>query len=213
MAQLRFYYGTMGSGKSTMALQIHHNLVHRNQRGVLCTRLSRADAQVSSRLGVAQDALEVESDIDLYDVCRSIVVSTGRLDYLVCDEVSFYEPEQVEQMARIVDDLGADIYAFGLLSDFRGKLFPGTARMMELADERIEIRVESRCWCGAHATHNARLVNGHQVYDGDTVVVGDFDDGEAEISYDVLCRRHWIEGLDRSRQLPLMELRGLHERP
>ncbi|MEM9036884.1 MAG: thymidine kinase [Actinomycetota bacterium] len=203
MAQLRFYFGTMGSGKSTVALQIHHNLSTRNQRGLLCTRHSRDESRVASRLGVAQQALEVEPHIDLYDVARSIVVRRGRLDYLVCDEACFYEPEQVDQIARVVDELGSDVYAFGLLTDFRGKLFPATVRFLELADERIELRVESRCWCGAPATHNARLVNGHQVYDGDTVVVGDFDDGEAVIAYDVLCRKHWREGLDRARQAPL----------
>ncbi|MEM8904795.1 MAG: thymidine kinase [Actinomycetota bacterium] len=203
MAALRFYFGTMGSGKSTVALQIHHNLSSRNQRGLLCTRLSREESQVSSRLGVARQALEVEPDVDLYDVARSIVVQRGRLDYLVCDEACFYEPEQAEQLARVVDDLDSDVYAFGLLTDFRGQLFAATTRFLELADERIELRVESRCWCGEPATHNARLVNGHQVYDGDTVVVGDFDDGEAEIAYDVLCRRHWREGIERARQSPL----------
>lgn len=203
MAQLRFHYGTMGSGKSTVALQIHHNLSTRNQRGMLCTRHSRSSSQVASRLGVAQHALEVEAHIDLYDVARAIAVRRGGLDYLVCDEACFYEPEQVEQLARVVDELDSDVYAFGLLTDFRGRLFPATVRFLELADERIELRVESRCWCGQPATHNARLVNGHQVYDGDTVVVGDFDDGEAVVAYDVLCRRHWQEGLDRARQSPL----------
>jgi thymidine kinase len=111
----------------------------------------------------------------------------------VCDEAQFYEPEQVDQLARVVDELGADVHALGLLTDFRGRLFPGTARLLEVADERCELQVEARCWCGARATHNARLLDGTQVYDGDVVVVGDVA-SDAEVSYELLCRRHWLAG-------------------
>jgi len=83
--------------------------------------------------------------------------------------------------------------AFGLLTDFRGKLFPATARFLELADTRHELQVEARCWCGRPATHNARLVDGKQVYEGDVIVLGDIR-GAAEVSYELLCRRHWREG-------------------
>ena len=93
----------------------------------------------------------------------------------------------------MVDDLDADVHALGLLTDFRGRLFAGSARLLELADERVEVQVEARCWCGARATQNARLVDGRQVYDGDVVVVGDTDQ-EAEVSYELLCRRHWMAG-------------------
>ena len=99
----------------------------------------------------------------------------------------------MEQLARVVDELNADVHALGLLTDFRGKLFEGSARFMELADERQELQVEARCWCGARATQNARLVNGRQVYDGDVVVVGDTG-GDAEVVYELLCRRHWLSG-------------------
>ncbi|HEX2576356.1 MAG TPA: hypothetical protein VHK88_08410 [Aquihabitans sp.] len=117
----------------------------------------------------------------------------GAISYLVCDEAQFYEPEQVDQLARVVDELGADVHALGLLTDFRGRLFPGTARLLEVADERCELQVEARCWCGARATHNARLLDGTQVYDGDVVVVGDVA-SDAEVSYELLCRRHWLAG-------------------
>ena len=91
----------------------------------------------------------------------------------MCDEAQFYTPAQVEQLARVVDELGADVHALGLLTDFRGRLFEGSARFLELADERHELQVEARCWCGARATQNARLVDGRQVYDGEVIVVGD----------------------------------------
>ena len=193
MAALRFSFGTMGSGKSTLALQIHHNLSTRGLRGLLCTQLDRDGARVSSRLGVSATAVDVGAKLDLFDLAAGYVDQHGGLDYLVCDEAQFYTPEQAEELARVVDDLDADVHALGLLTDFRGRLFEGTARLLELADERIEIQVEARCWCGARATQNARVVDGRQVYDGDVVVVGDTD-REAEVSYDLLCRRHWMAG-------------------
>jgi thymidine kinase len=193
MAVLRFSFGTMGSGKSTLALQIHHNLSRRGLLGLLCTQLDRDGARVSSRLGVSAAAVDVGPKLDLFALAGGFRTQHGSLDYLVCDEAQFYAPAQVEQLARVVDELGADVHALGLLTDFRGRLFPGSARFLELADERHELQVEARCWCGARATQNARLVDGRQVYDGEVVVVGDTG-GDAEVSYELLCRRHWLSG-------------------
>ena len=197
---LRFSFGTMGSGKSTVALQIHHNLRRRGLRGLLVTQLDRASGVVSSRLGVSEEAVQVVPGMDLF----AYVEERMPLDYVVCDEAQFYEPAQVDQLARAVDELDVDVYAFGLLTSFQGLLFPGTARFLEVADERQEIQVEARCWCGARATHNARLVDGVQVYDGELKVVGNtVDPSEADqeklpvggdVSYELLCRRHWREG-------------------
>lgn len=193
MPLLRFSYGTMGSGKSTLALQIHHNLSTRGLRGLLCTRFDRDGARVSSRLGVSAAAVDVGPRLDLFELASRYRERHGALDYLVCDEAQFYAPAQVEQLCRVVDELGADVHALGLLTDFRGRLFEGSARFMELADERQELQVEARCWCGARATQNARLVDGRQVYDGDVVMVGDTG-GDAAVSYELLCRRHWLSG-------------------
>ncbi len=198
MGVLRFSYGTMGSGKSTLALQIHHNLSTRGLRGLLCTHLDREGAQVSSRLGVAAAAVDVGPKLDLHALAAQQVEHHGTLHYLVCDEAQFYAPEQADQLAQVVDEFGTDVHALGLLTDFRGRLFPATARFLEVADERCELQVEARCWCGARATHNARLVDGVQVYDGETVVIGDVealgDATPAAVSYELLCRRHWIAG-------------------
>ena len=193
MGVLRFSYGTMGSGKSTVALQIHHNLSSRGLRGLLCTQLDRDGAVVSSRLGVSAAAVDVGPKLDLFELAARYAEANGGLEYLVCDEAQFYTAAQVEQLSRVVDELNADVHAFGLLTDFRGKLFEGSARFLELADERQELQVEARCWCGARATQNARLVNGKQVYDGEVIVVGDTG-GDAEVSYELLCRRHWLRG-------------------
>jgi thymidine kinase len=192
---LRFAFGTMGSGKSTVALQIHHNLASCGLRGLLLTKLDRDASHVSSRLGVSAPAVEVEPDVDLYALARD----HPGLQYLVCDEAQFYTPEQCDQLSRVVDELGLDVYAFGLITDFRGLLFDGTKRLLEVADERVPMQVEARCWCGARATHNARLVNGTVVYEGEVVVVGDTSPADPalfgdSVTYRLLCRRHWRSG-------------------
>ena len=196
MATLRFSFGTMGSGKSTVALQIHHNLAGRDLYGLLLTSLDREGQQVSSRLGVAAPAIDVSDGTDLY----ALALAHWPIHYLVCDEAQFYSPEQCEQLGRVVDDLEVDVYAFGLITDFRGRLFDGTQRLLELADERNPLQVEARCWCGARATHNARVVNGDVVFEGETVMVGDTEElttpplfGDS-VRYELLCRRHFREG-------------------
>ena len=196
MAKLRFTFGTMGSGKSTQALQIHHNLRDRGLKTILTTQLDREEGQVSSRLGVSADAEVVDPATDLFELVRHRIDAWGRVDAVICDEAQFYDPVQCEQLARVVDDLEVDVYAFGLITSFQGELFPATARLLELADVRTEIQVEARCWCGERATYNARFVNGEQVVSGQLKVVGDTGgaDSEAEVSYDLLCRRHFMEG-------------------
>jgi thymidine kinase len=185
----------MGSGKSTLALQIHHNLAVRDRQGLLLTKLDRDGTQVTSRLGVSAPAVEVSPDIDLFELAQSRMP----LDFVVCDEVQFYSVAQCDQLARVADDLDVDVYAFGLITDFKGLLFEGTKRMLEVANERVEMQVEARCWCGSRATHNARVVNGVVVYEGETVVVGDTSDvatpmfGDV-VRYELLCRRHYVRG-------------------
>jgi thymidine kinase len=112
-----------------------------------------------------------------------------RIDYVICDEAQFYQPEQIEQLAKIVDGLSIDVFAFGILTDFRTSLFPGSARLVELADRVHTLQVEALCWCGARATHNARTQGGVMITEGEQVVVGDVTQGQ-EIAYEVLCRRH-----------------------
>jgi thymidine kinase len=148
MATLRFSFGTMGSGKSTMALQIHHNLADRDLYGLLLTKLDREGGQVTSRLGVAAEAVEVTAELDLY----RLAVDHWPIHYFVCDEAQFYSVEQCDQLGRVVDELGVDVFAFGLITDFRGLLFDGTKRLLEIADERVPMQVEARCWCGPPTT-------------------------------------------------------------
>ena len=105
MATLRFSFGTMGSGKSTMALQIHHNLASRDLYGLLLTTLDREGAQVTSRLGVHADAVEVLPDLDIY----KLAVDQWPLHYMVCDEAQFYSEAQCDQLAQAVDEIFSEV--------------------------------------------------------------------------------------------------------
>jgi thymidine kinase len=159
---------------------------------VLCTSNDRFPGQVSSRLGVAAPAVEVSDASDLYAVAAGDE-TRGPLDFIVCDEVQFYAPHHADRLADAVDDLALDVHAFGLLADFRGRLFPASIRFLELADERRELQLESLCWCGTRATHTARFIDGTRVWDGDAFAVGDLD-GSAGVTYELLCREHWRKG-------------------
>lgn len=180
----------MDSGKSTLALQTAHNHKSRGRSGLIFTNKDRAGTGViSSRLGLQSEALEVETDLDIHRLVVERLSMGERIDYIICDEAQFYQPIQIDQLAKIVDGLGIDVYAFGILADFRTKLFPGSARLVELADRVNTLQVEALCWCGSRATHNARTVNGVMVTEGEQVVVGDVGKSD-EIAYEVLCRRH-----------------------
>ena len=190
MAELIYYCGTMDSGKSTLALQTAHNHKSRGRGGLIFTSKDRAGSGViSSRLGLQTAAIEVEAGLDIHKMVVEKLSMGDRIDYIICDEAQFYESAQIDQLARVVDGLGIDVFAFGILADFRTKLFPGSARLVELADRVNTLQVEALCWCGARATHNARTVGGVMVVEGEQVVVGDVAPG-AEVAYEVLCRRH-----------------------
>jgi thymidine kinase len=198
VAELVFFNGTMDCGKSTLALQMHHNHAVRGRAGVIFTKLDRAGTAVlSSRLGLSTPAREVTDDLDLWEEVVGMATAGGRVDYLICDEAQFYTPSQVEQLARLVDEMGLDVFAFGITADFRATLFPGSQRLIELSDRVQELQVEALCWCGRRATHNARTENGEMVTEGEVIVVGDVEQGSAgsgtpspEVGYEVLCRRH-----------------------
>ncbi|MER6154520.1 thymidine kinase [Streptomyces sp. NPDC001868] len=190
MPELVFFSGTMDCGKSTLALQIEHNRSARGLQGMIFTRDDRAgEGKLSSRLGLVTDAVEVEDGQDLYAYLVDHLSKGRRADYVIADEAQFLAPEQIDQLARVVDDLALDVYAFGITTDFRSKLFPGSQRLVELADRVEVLQVEALCWCGARATHNARTIGGQMVVEGAQVVVGDVNQPD-DIGYEVLCRRH-----------------------
>jgi thymidine kinase len=188
----------MDCGKSTLALQMDHNHQARGRSGLIYTKLDRAGTDVlSSRLGLSTAAHEVSDDLDFWDAVVEQATNGLRVDYLICDEVQFYSPVHAEQLARVVDELGVDVFAFGITADFRTQLFPGSRRMIELADQVQVLQVQALCWCGRRATHNARVVGGVMVVEGEQVVVGDTKPGsETLVEYEVLCRRHFMRRMN-----------------
>lgn len=194
MAELNFYTGTMDCGKSTLALQMDHTHRARGRVGRIFTSHDRAgEGVVSSRLGLDAPAFEVDLDLNFWFLIVDELTQGAQIDYLICDEAQFYTSEQVNQLARIVDELSLDVFAFGILTDFRTNLFEGSRRFVELADHVHWLQVEALCWCGARGTHNARTEDGDMVTEGEVIVVGDVDEGYRPlptIGYEVLCRRH-----------------------
>lgn len=201
MAEFAYFTGPMDCGKSTLALQIDYTQATAGRLGRLFTSRDRAgEATISSRLGLQRPAVEVGAGFDFWDYVVGQLTGGMRIDYLICDESQFYTGKQIDQLARIVDDLGIDVTAVGIMTDFQTRLFPGSQRLVELCDRMETLQVSTLCWCGERATHNARTIDGVMVTEGDQVAVGntgrDEQTGE-EVAYEVLCRRHHRGGVTR----------------
>ncbi|GAA3464071.1 thymidine kinase [Saccharothrix longispora] len=193
--KLRFFFGPMDCGKSTLALQIDHNQARQGRSGLLLVRHDRSGTPtISSRMGLARNALEVHEDMDLCAVVRRRWAAGTRVDYVIVDEAQFLSPAQVDQLAELADDAQVEVYCFGLATDFRSTLFPGSRRLFELADELNAIQVEVLCWCGRAGRFNARVHDGEVVRAGDTVLVADTAVVAEEVRYQVLCRTHYRTG-------------------
>jgi len=193
-AHLKFFYGPMDCGKSTLALQIDHNHARQGRAGLLLTRHDRSgQPMITTRVGLRHDAVEVHDDTDVRALVREQWATGRPLDYLIVDEAGFLSGAHVEQLAELVDDWHVDVYCFGLATDFRSRLLPGAQRLFELADEVVAMHVEVLCWCGRPGQLNARVVDGQVVREGATVVIADTDQA-ARVRYQVLCRAHYRAG-------------------
>ncbi len=198
-AHLTFFHGPMDCGKSTLALQVDHNQSRQGRHGLRLTQGDRSTTpQISSRVGLSRDAVELDVDVDVRLLVRGRWAAGHRVDYVIVDEAQFLTGRQVEQLAELVDESHVDVYAFGLTTDFRAELFTGTRRLFELADDVQRIQVEVLCWCGLPGLLNARVVDGAMVREGETVVVADTvsapESTGADVRYQVLCRRHHVRG-------------------
>nr|WP_241474824.1 hypothetical protein [Nocardiopsis xinjiangensis] len=150
MAELKYFTGSMNSGKSTMALQEHHS---RGGEGVLYTKQDRAGSGViSSRLGLKATAEEIGDLLDLYDD-----IADRKVPYVIVDEAQFLSHKQVGQLAGVVDGIKIDVYCYGILTDFQGQLFPGSKRLLALAGTGPHTTPE--WWTGSWCTRANRYTS------------------------------------------------------
>ena len=189
MAKLYFYYASMNAGKSTNLLQADFNSRERGMRTVLLTAAIDdrfAAGTITSRIGLAADAIAFDRDTDL----MAVVTREGEAPpaCVLVDEAQFLTATQVDQLATLADFHGIPVLAYGLRTDFLGALFEGSARLLAIADSLIEIK--SVCACGRKATMNLRVdPTGRAVAAGAQTEIGGND------LYIALCRRHFSEAL------------------
>ena len=190
MAKLYFHYSTMNAGKSTLLLQASYNYVERGMQTYLLTANfdDRAGTgRIGSRIGIGADADTFASKTDLFSKIQERL-NTGPCACVFIDEAQFLSADQVWQLARAVDDLKVPVMCYGLRVDFQGKLFPGSAALLALADEMREIR--TICHCGKKATMVVRQdEHGNVLTDGAQVQVGGNE------TYVSLCRVHWRQAI------------------
>lgn len=193
MAKLYFKYGAMGSSKTAQALITKYNY-EENDMTVWLIKPATDDRDgpsvVRSRIGLKADAESVSATADLYQLYLE-----RRTDVVIVDECQFLHPDQIDQLRRIVDELEIPVLCFGLRTDFRTKLFPGSQRLFELADSIQEIK--TICDCGAKATVNARIVNGCVVTEGEQVLIGGNE------SYVAMCHRCYMRAIRDHRRVRL----------
>ena len=192
MAKLYFHYSTMNAGKSTLLLQASHNYRERGMATLLLTAaLDRraGEGRIASRIGIEAAAETYAPEDDLLARLRARMAE-GPLACVLVDEAQFLTAAQVWQLAEVADDLGVPVMCYGLRTDFRGELFPGSAALLALADSLREVR--TICFCGAKATMVVRQDDeGRVLTEGAQVEIGGNE------RYVALCRRHWREATGR----------------
>ena len=190
MAKLYFYYASMNAGKSTTLLQADFNYRERGMRTMLFSAAIDdrfAAKTITSRIGLAMPAVPFDAGTDI-GACIADEHARAKIDCVLVDEAQFLTAPQVAQLAHVCDVVGVPVLAYGLRTDFQGALFPGSARLLAVADALIEIK--SVCLCGRKATMNARIdASGRAVVEGAQTEIGGND------RYVALCRRHFAEAL------------------
>lgn len=187
-AKLRFLYSTMNSGKTLRLLTMAHNFEENNIPFIVLKPSEDTrdgDGIIKSRVGLERECVMVNNEMNIFKAIEeydSILQSQfSKLDWILVDESQFLTEEQVDQLANVVDKLGIDVMCFGLRTDFQSKMFEGSKRLMELADDIEELK--SRCSCGRKTIINARFdSNGEIVLNGGQIMVGGNE------SYTPLCR-------------------------
>lgn len=194
MAKLYFRYGAMGSSKSANILMVRYNYEERGQYAVLLkprTDSRDGEREIKSRIGLSAPADYVEDFLkEISETWRAgaaaYVYHGKKVDAVLVDEAQFLTPEEVDVLSDLVDFYHIPVLCYGLRTDFLNHLFPGSMRLMEIADVIEE--VPTVCWCGKRAQCNTRYANGKIVREGEQILLGSNE------SYVALCRRHYKEG-------------------
>ena len=197
MAKLYFKYGAMGSSKTAQALITKYNYEENDMKVWLLKPSADTRDGVNilrSRIGLQAEVEIASPEVDIYR--RYQEGFAGNCDAVIVDECQFLTPEQIDQLRAIVDDYNVPVMCFGLRTDFQTKLFPGSRRLMELADAIQEIK--TICDCSAKATVNARIdADGYIVTEGAQVVLGGND------SYIAMCHRCYKKGIREHKKIRL----------
>lgn len=192
MGKIIFKHGTMSSGKTTLLLQTHFNLnAAFPSQVMLINKHDRCGDNIcTSRTGVSELATTIYDEDILCDVVEQYEKDkSSEVRFILADETQFFTVNQIESLVWLADTRDIEVHAFGLLTSYKGELFPSSKRLLELADKSHQIKNHVRCWCGEPATHNALYVNGKRTFSGKDTIV----DNENLIEYIVVCRKHFFE--------------------
>lgn len=184
MAKLYFYYGAMNSSKTANALMTHFNYEEVGQKALLCK--TEADTRDGAKIIRSRIGLEMEC-ILLKELQLMTEKRIRDYDCIIVDEVQFATREQIDFLSDIVDFMDVPVVCYGLRADFRNNLFPGSERLIAIADSIHEVKTV--CWCGRKATCNARYNEKGIIRDGEQLMLG------ANDSYVALCRKHFKLGM------------------
>ena len=197
MAKLYFKYGAMGSSKTAQALITKYNYEENDLRVWLIKPSADTRdgvAVLRSRIGLESPVEVVAPDTDIY--ATFLVTRKGKCDVIIVDECQFLTSRQIDELRAIVNNYDIPVMCFGLRTDFQTKLFPGSLRLMEIADTIQEIK--TICDCGAKATVNARIdADGYIITEGAQVVLGGND------SYIAMCHKCYVLGIRDKRRIKL----------
>ena len=196
MAKLYFKYGAMGSSKTAQALITKYNYEENDMK----VWLLKPSADTRDGAATLRSRIGLEAQVDILPPTGDAYVRfqenhAGNCDAVIVDECQFLTPDQIDQLRAVVNDYNVPVMCFGLRTDFQTRLFPGSRRLMELADCIEEIK--TMCDCGAKATVNARINDGYIVTEGAQVVLGGND------SYIAMCHRCYVRGIREHKKIKL----------